>query len=98
MKKKVLASVIAGTLALTGCKSDWVDKDNVDQTATPSVSSIPVSSVAFNPTTGELSTPTDLLISSTTGLINIPKTGDIYESLNSLDGWGIGSPIAIGVT
>lgn len=98
MKKKVLASVIAGTLALTGCKGDWVDKDNVDQSAAPSVSSIPVSSVTFNPSAGELSTPTDLLMSSTTGLINIPKTGDIYESLNSLDGWGIGSPIAIGVT
>lgn len=98
MKKTILATVIAATVALAGCSDSAIDSDSVDSSAAPSPSDIPTSSVTFNPTTAELSTPTDLLISTTTGLVTIPQEGDIYESLSSLDGWGLGSPISLGVS
>lgn len=101
MKKTLLAAAISSALTLTGC----LDSDNIDQSAAPKASSIPATTVTFDPLAGKLSTPTDLLMDPAvaqggggTGLIKIPKTGDIYESLNSLDGWGISSPIAIGMT
>lgn len=93
MKKTILATVIASTFALSGCNSD-----STDQSAAPETSSIPTSSVTFNPVSGDISTPTDLLLSSTTGLLSIPQEGDIYESLNSMDGWGLSSPMSVGVS
>ncbi|MAC48428.1 MAG: hypothetical protein CMI12_16530 [Oceanospirillum sp.] len=98
MKKTILASVIAAAVALSGCSDSGIDSDSVDSSAAPSINDIPASSVTFNPTTAELSTPTDLLISTATGLVTIPQQGDIYESLSSLDGWGLGSPISLGVS
>ncbi|WP_086479372.1 hypothetical protein [Oceanospirillum sanctuarii] len=93
MKKTLLAAAISSALTLTGC----LDSDNIDQSAAPKVSSIPATTIAFDPAVGKISTPTNLLMSQSTGLINIPETGDIYESLNSLDGWGLSSPINIEV-
>ncbi len=98
MKKTILATVIASTLALAGCNSDAIDSDSIDQSAAPKTSSIPTSSVTFDPVGGDISTPTDLLLSSTTGLLSIPQEGDIYESLNSMDGWGLSSPMSVGVS
>lgn len=93
MKKTLVAAAVASALTLTGC----LDSDNINQSAAPKASSVPATTVAFDPAAGKISTPTNLLMSQSTGLINIPKTGDIYESLNTLDGWGISSPINIEV-
>lgn len=92
MKKTLVATAVASALFLSGC-----DSDSINQGAAPNVSDIPETTVMFNPIAGELSTPTDLLMNPTTGLVSIPKAGDIYESLSSLDGWGLGSPISIGM-
>ncbi|MBB1489170.1 hypothetical protein [Oceanospirillum sediminis] len=99
MKKSLLASVIAGSIVLSGCNSSdsAIDSDNIDPSASPDPGSIPVSSVSFDPTNGNISTPTDLLMNPATGLLSVPASGDIYDSLNSQDGWGIGSPINIAV-
>ena len=90
MKKTLLATAIATTLAITGC-----DSDSINSSANPSPDTIPKTTVSFDPTKGEVSTPTDFLVSPVTGLLDIPadKQGDIYDSLRSLDGWGVSSPI-----
>ncbi|WCN08887.1 hypothetical protein [Marinomonas mediterranea] len=100
MKKPLLACIICSAALLTACDDSVIDSDSIDQSATDkTVEETPKSYVTFDPTNGKLSTPTDILKNSTTGLLsNITSSGDIYDSLRSLDGWGLGSPFTVGVS
>ena len=110
MNKTLLATLIAGSVALTGCNEldKVVDSDgdkisssvvsrSDDEIKTAISKKIDGSFIPFNLSTGQISLPTDFLKSSTTGLLSgVPQDGsDIRKSLASLDGWGLGSPIAI---
>ena len=108
MNKTVLATLIATTVALTGCNQaeKLVDNDDISKTANPTAATVDDPIVSFNPTNGVLSTPNDILMEDgsldpvTAGrLSRIPNqaSADVYSSTAQLDGWGISSPFTIAI-
>ncbi|NRB42091.1 MAG: hypothetical protein HRU20_27075, partial [Pseudomonadales bacterium] len=98
MNKTLLATVIGGSILLAGCNK------SIDSTSSSEVDS-PI--VSFSPSNGVVSSPNDLLMSSSgptagrlaeilgrdkeTGELKDP-TADVYAATATLDGWGLGAP------
>ena len=103
MNKTLLATVIGGSILLAGCNK------SIDSTSSSEVDS-PI--VSFSPSNGVVSSPNDLLMSSSgptagrlaeilgrdkeTGELKDP-TADVYAATATLDGWGLGAPFTIGI-
>ncbi len=102
MKKLILSTAVVSALSLTGCDTDT---DENLQTLDPSEAlKPPASSVIFDPTTGDLSYPTDLLfIGTQDGTLNFPASviadpedfSDPFVAANTLDGWSTHQPFKI---
>ncbi|MBO1255524.1 hypothetical protein J3L16_07495 [Alteromonas sp. 5E99-2] len=103
MKKLILCTSIAMALGLIGCGSDETLQDIQDETPPAS----PFSRVVFDPATGDLNIPNDLLIlPGDDGFfdftLNIPVDdptdfADPQNALNVLDGWSTSHPFAINI-
>ncbi|MCL1124987.1 VolA/Pla-1 family phospholipase [Shewanella surugensis] len=98
MKKLMLSVAIASTFGLTAC-----GEDSSDEVTEKTEILTPWSQIVFDPSTGAMALPHDLLLNGTTdGTLNIPgeESGDYTDpaiALGALDGWSTTAPIAISV-
>lgn len=90
--------LIAGCISLAGCDSQSLSDAQNDVQTTP-----PSSRIAFNPTGGVISLPSDVLaLTSKDGTLDIPvddasNFADPAVALSALDGWGTNMPFVIDV-
>ncbi|MCH2058407.1 MAG: lipase [Thalassotalea sp.] len=102
MKKLVLSMAIAGALGLSGCDSETI-KDVEQDVAQNGPATLPKTRVVFDPSSGVLSVPNDLLFSGTTdGTLNLPVDdptdfSDPLVAANALDGWSTNQPFPIDI-
>ena len=92
MKNFTLGMLALGSLVLAGCSSD--------KTVEPDNGTIRTFAV-YNPATGSVPLPNDLLFSGTTDLtLNVPVAdpndyGDPLNAVSALDGWSTVAPISV---
>jgi Pla-1/cef family extracellular lipase len=102
MKKLVLSLAIVSALGLSGCDSETVEdvKQDTIENGTPIVAP---ARVVFDPASGILSVPNDLLFQgSQDGSLNLPvsdptDSSDPFFALSTLDGWSTTNPFVLNI-
>ncbi|WNC69856.1 hypothetical protein RI845_06870 [Thalassotalea nanhaiensis] len=107
MKKLLIGLAIASALGLSGCDDETIsdiEKENNEATATgPDSGFTKISRVRFDPSSGDVAPPNDLLfIGTNDGTLDLPLNGgdpadftDPFVAANALDGWSTNQPFVL---